>query len=58
MRGGLIGNLILVIITVGLLAVIFGLFFGVNLLDIGLTWITLGMAAVIDFFAEIINTFI
>jgi hypothetical protein len=55
MRGGFVGNLILVLISVFLLSVIFGLFFGINVLDVMMGWLTLGLSAIIEFFAGIIN---
>ena len=55
MRGGFLGNLILVVISVFLLSVIFGLFFGINVVDLVMEGITLGLATVINFIAGMIN---
>lgn len=58
MRGGFLGNLVLVLITIGLLAVIFGLFFNIDLLGMIMSWVSLGIAAIIDFFTGIINAIV
>jgi hypothetical protein len=58
MRGGMLGNLILVIISILLLVTIFGLFFGFNLLGLIMEWVSIGLSAVITFFAGIINAII
>jgi hypothetical protein len=58
MKGGLLGNIFLVLISVVLLATIIGLFFGVNLLDYVMTHVARGLAVVFDFFAGLINAIV
>jgi len=58
MRGGFLGNLILVLISILLLATILGLFFNFNLLGYIMESVTLVLAAIIDVFSNLIDTII
>ena len=58
MIGGFWGNFLLFLITLFLLAIIFGLFFGVNVLAIVMEYVTIGLVAVIDMFTALVNIFV
>jgi len=55
MKGGLLGNIILVIISVVLIAIILGLFFGVNLIGMAMDWLTVSLFSAVDYANELIN---
>jgi|GEM_PF-2908560 len=55
MKGGLLGNIILVIISVVLIAIILGLFFGVNLIGMIMDWLTVSLFSAVDYINEFIN---